>query len=99
VLEDNMNFFGENYHFIPSSNSAKNIIIVSKGDIVIDNCWEDDELSSGILFAPNGKVTYKGTGFEGVIFAKQVDLSQGGNEIRYKSIDNFVANAEDIPFE
>src|SRR5690606_4866530 len=57
------NFTAKDWH-----PDTSNVIIVSKGDIDIRN-FGSSKLT-GILFAPQGKVTFNGGGFRGVVIAR-----------------------------
>jgi PKD repeat protein len=80
-----------------NSDDPRNIIIVSKdGDIKLENY---NKPVSGILFAPKGKVTFKGDLFEGLVIAKDgFYVEQGGTDITFKNMDQFITNPADYPF-
>lgn len=85
--KDNMKYFGDSYTFqswnSPWNDIFSDVVIVSKKNITLSG----DVDASGILFAPNGKVTITGSSsFEGIVIAKEIHLS-GNVYIKYKSYD------------
>jgi len=82
-----------------SNNAPKNVIIVAKtGNIEITNMWKDGDAMTGILFAPNGKVTFTGGGFKGLVIAKDgFFVPSGGTYVEFLTALNFVTKT-DIPF-
>ncbi|MBP2132089.1 PKD repeat protein [Methanomicrobium sp. W14] len=77
---------------------AENIVIIAKtGDITLDRFWNIPV--TGVLFAPNGKVTYTGSSFEGVVIAKDgFYVTNGGTGIVFKNLDEYIADPADYPF-
>ncbi len=73
-----------------------NAIIVSKGDININSGGLQ---MTGVLFAPNGKVTFSGSSFEGLVIARDgYEVISGGTTVNFKSIQNYVSDPADYPF-
>lgn len=77
--------------------TAYNVIVVaSSGDISITGGWGD---VTGILFAPNGKITFYGASFQGVAIARDgFDVTSGGTEVLFKNIDEYISDPDDYPF-
>ncbi len=98
-LEDNMKLYVDSFNttwsWLPTT---KNVIIVAKsGDITIQNMG--NSTLTGILFAPNGKVTFSGKRFEGLVIAKDgFYVPSGGTVVEFISALNFV-NSEDVPLK
>ncbi|WP_066063780.1 prepilin-type N-terminal cleavage/methylation domain-containing protein [Neobacillus soli] len=77
--------------------SGKNMIIVSKGNININEGWSGGV--TGVLYAPNGKVTFNGGSFEGLIIARDgFEVSSGGTNVSFKAISTYIKNIQDYPF-
>ena len=81
-----------------SSDSTKNVVIVATtGDITLNSFW--DHPVTGVLFAPNGKVTFSGSSFEGLVIAKKgFYVSSGGTHVVFKNLDVYISNPNDYPF-
>jgi prepilin-type N-terminal cleavage/methylation domain-containing protein len=77
--------------------SFTNLIVVSKGDIVIGgNSWINK--FTGILFAPNGKVVFNGSTFEGVVIARDgFHVKSGGTTLEFNHIDDYIKKVEEFP--
>ncbi len=55
---------------------------------------------TGVLFAPNGRVTFNGDHFEGVVIAKDgFYVTSGGTDVEFRNIAYYIRNQEDYPFE
>jgi hypothetical protein len=82
-----------------TSNAANvtNIVVASKGDITLSNA---NAVISGVLYAPNGKITFKGESFEGYAIAKDgFYVTRGGSTVTLKSISTYISNTADYPFK
>ncbi|WNF35929.1 prepilin-type N-terminal cleavage/methylation domain-containing protein [Bacillaceae bacterium IKA-2] len=94
-LANGRKIFTHNNYSFSSSQTFNNVIIVSKGDITLSN-WMH---VTGILYAPNGKVTFGGGSFEGLVIAKDgFFVTSGGSTVTFKGIDQFIDSLEDYPF-
>lgn len=81
----------------PSEKVFKNLIIVSEGNISLTNVW--NQTVTGVLYAPNGKVTFNGTKFEGIIISRDgVFVTSGGTLVNLKNISEFFPTKESAPF-
>lgn len=82
-----------------SLQSFENIVIVSTGNITIDRGWAGD--TSGVLFAPYGKVILKNAGnFEGLVIVRDgFEADAGGSTVTFKSISEYFDSSEKYPFE
>jgi prepilin-type N-terminal cleavage/methylation domain-containing protein len=95
-LVDNLKVFSDNYISNKWKPTTENVIIVSKGDINITRLGGSG--LTGILFAPNGKVTFEGAFFEGVVIARDgFFVTSGGTRVTFKNIEEYVS-IEDAPF-
>ncbi len=100
----NQNAFTSNTKFFVNSFSTsgwipsrENVVIVSQGDITIGNMGGQN--LSGILFAPNGKITIQNLSrFDGIIIANEVLITTGGSTINYKNIEDLFGSPDDYPF-
>ncbi len=92
-LSDNKKIFVQGS--ISTSGPADNVIIVARnGDITIDK-----GKVTGIFFAPNGKVTFRGKILEGVVIAHGgLSVERGGKEVTFRNIDQYITNPADYPF-
>ncbi|PYZ93637.1 hypothetical protein CR194_10790 [Salipaludibacillus keqinensis] len=101
VKQDGMKLFFQNNVRLDSHNrnglsDFTNVMIVSEGDILIngENWWT----MTGILLAPNGRVTLKTTSFEGIIISKDgVFIESGGSNVTFKPLLDFIGGSEDFP--
>lgn len=81
----------------PSAVVFKNLVVVSEGDISLTNVW--NQTVTGVLYAPNGKVTFNGTKFEGVIISRDgVFVTSGGTFVNLRKISEFFPTKESAPF-
>lgn len=98
VLYNNIKIYTDNYVMDAWNDSASNIVIVSKGNIEINHM--NGRNASGVLFAPNGKVTFNGGNFTGIIISKLgVNIVDGGTTIKLQSIKDIFPNSKDVPFK
>ncbi|GAU79403.1 prepilin-type N-terminal cleavage/methylation domain-containing protein [Fusibacter sp. 3D3] len=100
ILSDDLKLFVDGYSGSSDSSklAPKNVIIVAKtGDIEIINMWKDDAMT-GILFAPNGKVTFSGGRFEGLVIAKNgFFVPSGGSYVKFLPAIDFTTKIN-MPF-
>lgn len=96
-LTDNKKIFAPSYSS-PSGATASNVVIIaSDGDISITNGWSNKV--TGIFFAPNGKVTFNGASFEGVVIARNgFFVTSGGTAVTFKNIAEYISDPDDYPF-
>lgn len=103
--DQNVKLFGNNIRLDSHHNSEAgkyvdtftDFIIVSKGDIHIGaNSWINK--FSGLLLAPNGKVTFNGSSFEGIVIAKDgFHVNSGGTRVEYRHIDEYIKGLSEFP--
>jgi hypothetical protein len=94
-----MKIFASSYAAPSSSSSvATNVVIVaSNGDITLTGFGGGGV--TGVFFAPNGKVTFQGGSFEGVVIARDgFYVSSGGTHVTFKNLVNYISNPDDYPF-
>ncbi|MBS4194841.1 prepilin-type N-terminal cleavage/methylation domain-containing protein [Lederbergia citri] len=103
-VTSSVNFSDNSKIFSPSSFTVKdwhsnkqNVIIISKGDITLEKFGGSD--LTGILFAPNGKVTFKGKSFNGVVIAKNGFFTNGETKVTFTNVDEFIKNPDKAPFK
>ncbi|NEU29788.1 prepilin-type N-terminal cleavage/methylation domain-containing protein [bacterium LRH843] len=95
-LANSKRIFSKTDYAFTSSNTFRDVIIVSNGNITLSG-WMH---LTGVIFAPNGKVTFSGGSFEGLVIAKDgFDVISGGSTVTFKNIDQYIANQKDYPFE
>lgn len=74
----------------------KNITIISNGDINLGNM----SIEAGFLFAPNGKVTFKGASFEGIAITRDGFIAtHGGASIKFRTLDECFADPSEYPIQ
>ncbi len=89
VPQNDMKYFGDSFGF-PTWGSYNNVTIASKGDITLPNNVQ----VTGILFAPDGKVSITGSSsFTGIIVAKEL-LVSGNSTVIFQDINE----AGQLPF-
>jgi hypothetical protein len=75
-----------------------NVVIVSEGDISITTLGGSGV--EGLLFAPNGKVTFDGSSFSGIVISSGgFFVNNGSATVTFKGIADFFDDPEDYPFE
>ena len=98
-LDDNVKIISTNTLNRSTTNEdAKNMIIVSlEGDINLSSNWNE---MSGLLYAPQGKITLNGiSSFEGIAIAKNgVFYPTGGSEFVFIDIKDLIPDENDFPF-
>lgn len=80
----------------PLAYTVTNAIVVSSKNITISagSCR-----LTGVLFAPNGKVTFGGSSFEGLVIAKDgFYVTSGGTAVTFKNISNYISDYSEYPF-
>ncbi|MBD8068858.1 type II secretion system protein J [Bacillus sp. PS06] len=77
--------------------NTRNVVIVSKGDITLTNFG--GSTLSGILYAPNGRVTFNGQGFTGIIITRDGFFTGMNPSISFAGIDQFITNPDLVPFQ
>ncbi|MDD1694557.1 MAG: PKD domain-containing protein [Methanoregula sp.] len=97
-LTDNLKIFATSYTSSSWTSSVNDIVIIaSTGDISITGLGGSGV--RGVLFAPNGKVTFNGGFFEGVVIARDgFDVTSGGTTVTFKNLDTYFSNSDDYPF-
>lgn len=92
-IPNNARILADNYYSDSSQSPGGNIIIISKGDIVIRG-WRH---ITGVLIAPNGHVTIEGGSFTGTILSKEgLTTERGGWNLNMKPISDFFTEG-DLP--
>jgi hypothetical protein len=94
-LQNNIKIFAEKDYTFSSSDTFTNVIIVGKGNIELSN-WMH---VTGVIYAPNGKVTFDGAFFTGVVIAKDgFYVTSGGSTVTFKNIKEYISDPNDFPF-
>jgi len=97
-LQDGKKIFANSYTTNEWHPTTKNVVIVSKGDITIGNFGSST--LTGVLFAPNGKVSFTGASFEGMVISKDgFFVGNGGGTVTYRNISEFISSASEFPLE
>ncbi len=98
ALTSNMKIFADSYSSTSYQPTANNVIIVARnGDITLTGFGGSGV--TGVLFAPNGKVTFNGGFFEGLVIARDgFDVTSGGTPVTFKNLDVYISNPDDYPF-
>ncbi len=78
--------------------SAANVVIVSKGDITLNMGGAPSIMLTGIVFAPEGRVTFNGKGFTGTVIARDgLYTTQGNTGITFQDMSTFIDDPADYP--
>lgn len=105
IKPDNMKYYGGNVSinsYYDNSlkrwvNSYQNATVISTGDINVNG---GDLKMTGILIAPNGKVTFHGSSFEGLVISKEgFFVSSGGTTVTFRNIQDYIKDVQDFPFK
>jgi len=98
ALADNLKIFANSYSSSSWSNTVSNVVIIAKsGDISITGLGGSG--LSGVLFAPNGKVTFNGGFFKGVVIARDgFDVTSGGTTVTFTNLADYFSSSDDYPF-
>jgi formylmethanofuran dehydrogenase subunit C len=98
TLNSNIKIFADSYISSGWKPTANNIIIVAKqGDISLTGLGGSGV--TGILYAPNGSVTFEGSFFEGVVISKNgFFVNSGGTTVTFKNMEEYIDNPDDYPF-
>lgn len=75
---------------------TSNVIIISKGDITISNFGASR--LTGILFAPQGRVTFRGASFRGVVIARDGFDTGQNPSVTFTNVSEFITDPEKVPF-
>ena len=96
-LTSNTKIFADTYSSSSWGSSATNVVIIaSNGDITLTQGWGD---ITGVLYAPNGKVTFSGGSFEGVAIARDgFYVTSGGTHVTFRNLDEYIGSTDDYPF-
>lgn len=98
-LADNKKIFASSYStYADWNDGGENVIIVANdGDITLNGFWET--MVTGVLFAPNGKVTFNGGSFEGVVIAKDgFYVTSGGTTVVFRNLEDYISDPAEYPF-
>jgi hypothetical protein len=94
ALTDNIKIFA-NYSYA-SNGSASNVVIVSTKGITIGS---GNDTISGVIYAPNGQVSFGGGSFTGYVIAKDgFFVTRGGSIVTLNPISTYIPNTADYPF-
>ncbi|MDD5143462.1 PKD domain-containing protein [Methanoregula sp.] len=98
TLTSNLKVFADSITSDSWRPSAYNVVIVARtGDITLTGLG--GSTVSGVLFAPNGQVTFYGGAFEGVVIARDgFYVTSGGTTVRFKNMDEYISDSADYPF-
>lgn len=97
-LTNNLKIFAPSYSSSSWSSTVNDVVIIAtSGDISITGLGGSG--LRGVLFAPNGKVTFSGGFFEGVVIARDgFDVISGGTTVTFKNLETYFASPDDYPF-
>jgi len=96
-LTSNMKIFSSSYSSNSWGSSVSNVVIVaSNGDITLNQGYG---AITGVLYAPNGKVTFNGGSFTGVVIAGNgFYVTSGGTTVTFTNLANYFSSQNDYPF-
>ncbi|AGB01856.1 PKD domain-containing protein [Methanoregula formicica] len=97
-LTDNLKIFAPGYSSSSWTSTVNDVVIIaSAGDISITGLGGSG--FRGVLFAPNGKATFSGGFFEGVVIARDgFDVISGGTTVTFKNLETYFTSPDDYPF-
>ena len=98
LLASNLKIFADSYSSTSWMPSATNVVIIARnGDITLTGLGASSV--SGVLYAPNGKVTFEGGSFTGVVIARDgFDCISGGTLVTFTNLGDFFSSSADYPF-
>ncbi|MFA5237374.1 MAG: PKD domain-containing protein [Methanoregula sp.] len=100
-LTNNLKIIADSYTSSDSSDTSgvNNIVIIAKnGDITLGSFWQHYPVT-GVLYAPNGKVTFGGNSFTGVVIARDgFFVTSGGTTVTFTNLANYFSSPNDYPF-
>ena len=98
LLTSGMKIFADSYTSISWRPTANNVIIIARtGDITLTGLGSSGV--TGVLFAPNGRVTFNGGFFEGVVITRDgFFVTSGGTSVSFSNLAGYFASADDYPF-
>jgi PKD repeat protein len=96
-LTSGIKIFTSSYSSATYRKTAENVVIVaSKGDITLTGLGGSGV--TGVLFAPNGKVTFEGGFFEGVVIARDgFFVTSGGTKVTSVNFATYFSSPDDYP--
>jgi PKD repeat protein len=101
TLTNNMKVIADSFTATDSSTTSgvSNIVIIAKsGDITLNSYWQHYPVT-GVLYAPNGQVTFSGNSFKGVVLAKNgFTVTSGSTTVTFTSLANYFSSPNDYPF-
>lgn len=97
-LASNLKIFADSYSSTTWKESAYNVIIIARnGDITLTGLGSSGV--TGVLFAPNGRVTFNGGFFTGVILTRDgFFVTSGGTDVTFRNFEEFFSSPADYPF-
>ncbi|MFA6363828.1 PKD domain-containing protein [Methanoregula sp.] len=104
TLTNNMKVIADSYTASDTWDTpgVSNIVIIARtGDISLGSAsgFNMHYPVTGVLFAPNGQVTFNGNSFKGVVLAKNgFTVTSGSTTITFTSLANYFSSANDYPF-
>jgi PKD repeat protein len=98
LLASNLKIFADGYSSTSWMPSATNVVIIARnGDITLTGLGGSSV--SGVLFAPNGRVTFEGGSFTGVVIARDgFDCISGGTLVTFTNLEDYFSSSADYPF-
>lgn len=97
-LTSGMKIFTDSYSSTVWRPTATNVVIIARtGDITITGMGGSSV--TGVFFAPNGKVTFSGNSFEGVVITRDgFCVESGGTTVVFRNLEEYIADPADYPF-
>jgi len=100
-LSNNLKIIANSFTSSDSSDTpgVTNIVIIAKtGDITLDGYWQHYPVT-GVLYAPNGKVTFSGGAFTGVVIARDgFYVTSGSTTVTFTNLATYFSDPNDYPF-
>ena len=98
TLTSNLKIFAPGYSSTTWRPTATDVVIVAhSGDITITGLGGSS--LTGVLFAPNGRVTFGGATFTGVVITRDgFFVTSGGTSVTFSNLAGYFASPDDYPF-
>jgi len=96
TLTSGLKVFADSYTHETGSSVAHDVIIIARsGDISITG-WNADV--TGVLIAPQGRVTFNGASFKGVVLTRDgFFVTSGSTTVTHKAFESFFVGPDDYP--
>jgi len=97
-LASNLKIYADSYSSTTWMPSVTNVVIIARnGDITLTGLGGSSV--SGVLYAPNGRITFGGASFTGVVIARDgFSVTSGGTLVTFTNLEDYFSSPADYPF-